>query len=113
MTDVDAIQSVTSGVSVTITSGTACTCTFSFTGHSTPPKTLTTYSQNTTSNAFFSKDFSAYVSNTIAGGGTVAAPAILTGFGPANILTLTMTQATTGAVGGIGLRAYLMIVFGF
>jgi hypothetical protein len=105
--------SQTSGVTTTITSGAACTCTFTFTGKSAPPKTITTYAQNTTSNNFVTKDITAYSTNTIAGGGTVATPSILTGFDASNVITLTMTQGGTGAVGGIGLRAYLMIIFGF
>ena len=113
MTGVDAIQSQTSGVTATVTSGAACTCTFTFTGKSAPPKTISTYAQNTSSNNFVSKDISAYSLNTIAGGGTVAAPAILTSFTTSNVITLTLTQGATGAVGGIGLRAYLMVVFGF
>jgi uncharacterized membrane protein YebE (DUF533 family) len=72
-----------------------------------------TYAQNTSSNNFFSKDITAYSTNTIAGGGTVASPAILSSFTSTNVLTLILTQGATGAVGGIGLRAYLMVVFGF
>ena len=51
----------------------------------------------------------------MAGGGTVATPDLVNGiFTVANILTLpTLTQGSTGAVGGAGLRAYLMVVFGF
>ena len=113
MTGVDAIQSMTSGVTATVTSGAACTCTFTFTGKTAPPKTVTTYAQNTSSNNFVTKDISAYSLNTIAGGGTVAAPAILTSFTSTNVVTLTLTQGATGAVGGIGLRAFLMVIFGF
>ena len=113
MTGADAIQSFTSGVTPTVTSGAACTCTFTFTGKSNPPKTVTTYAQNTSSNNFLSKDISAYASNAIVGGGTVASPAILTSFTTSNVMTLTLTQGATGAVGGVGLRAYLMVVFGF
>jgi hypothetical protein len=113
MTGVDAIQSMTSGVTATVTSGAACTCTFTFTGKSAPPKTVTTYAQNTSSNNFVTKDISAYSLNTIAGGGTVATPAILTSFTTTNVVTLTLTQGGTGAVGGIGLRAFLMVIFGF
>jgi uncharacterized membrane protein YebE (DUF533 family) len=104
---------MTSGVTATVTSGAACTCTFTFTGKSAPPKTVTTYAQNTSSNNFVTKDISAYSLNTIAGGGTVATPAILTSFTTTNVVTLTLTQGGTGAVGGIGLRAFLMVIFGF
>ena len=108
------LVSMTSGVTATITSAAACTCTFTFTGKSAPPKTITTYAQNTSSNNFLMKDITAYlVSETFAGGGTVAAPAILSSFTSANVFTVTLTQGTTGAVGGVGLRAFLMVVFGF
>lgn len=113
MTGFDAIHSETSGVAATITSGVACMCNFTFTGKTTPPKSITTYAQNTSSNNFVTKDISAYASNTVAGGGSVATPAILTTFTTSNILSLTLTQGATGAVGGIGLRAYLMVIFGF
>lgn len=113
MTGSDAIYSSTSGVTATVTSGAACTCTFTFTGKSAAPKTITTYAQNTSSNNFVTKDITAYSTNTTAGGGTVAAPAILTGFTSSNVITLTLTQGATGAVGGIGLRAFLMVIFGF
>ena len=115
MTGVDAIQSQTSGVTATVTSGAACTCTFTFSGKSAAPKTITTYAQNTSNNGFVIKDITTYTSaaGQIAGGGTVASPAILSGFTSANVLTLTLPQGTTGAVGGVGLRAYLMVIFGF
>lgn len=113
MTGVDAIQSTTSGVTATITNGNSCIVTFTFTGYSRPPKTVTTYAQNTSSNNFLVKDITAYSTNSISGGGTVASPAILTSFSSSNVMTLTLTQTATGAVGGVGLRAFLMVTFGF
>ena len=107
------IYSYTTGVSPTITSGSACTCTFTFPGHSTPPKSITTYGQVTSSNVFVIKDITTYSSNTMAAGGTAAAPALISGMTTTNVLTLTLTQAATGATGGVGLRAYLMVIFGF
>ena len=113
MTGADAIYSMTSGVTATVTSGTACTTTYAFTGYTRPPKTITTYAQNTSNGNFVIKDISGYSGNTMIGGGTIASPGILTGFSSSNVITLTLTQGATGAVGGVGLRAWLMVVFGF
>lgn len=114
LTAVDAIYSQTPGVTVTITDGVNSIATYSFTGKSTPPKSITTYGQIYSTNNFAIKDTTSLPNPIIAGGGTSTAPDIATGlFGASNIVTLQTRMSDTGASAGLGQRAWLVVIFGF
>jgi len=114
---VDAIFSQTSGVTAVVTDGPNCVATYTFTGKSNPPKSITTYGQVTDSsgkNIFVIKDTTSLPKAEILGGGTAASPDLANGiFSTANVLTLTTRMSDTGASATIGLRAWLVVVFGF
>jgi hypothetical protein len=113
-TPVDAIYSQTSGVTATVTDGANCIATYSFTGKSNPPKSITTYGQNFTTNVFATKDTTSLPTASVAGGGTAANPDIANGiFSASNIVTLQTRMSDTGAASTIGNRAWLVVVFGF
>ena len=110
---VDAIFSQTSGVTATVTDGANSIVTFTFTGKSNPPKSIIFYGQVTTTNIFSIKTPVGISTTTVVGGGTSAAPDILTSFTASNVVTITCTPAATGAVGQVGVRAFAMVEFGF
>jgi hypothetical protein len=112
----DNIYSQTPGVTATITDAANCIATYSFTGKSNPPKSITIYAQNYTTNDFTITDTTSLPSanRKIAGGGTSASPDIANGiFSASNIVTLQTRMSDTGASAGIGQRAHLVVVFGF
>jgi hypothetical protein len=111
---VDVIYSQTSGVTATVTDGTNCIVTYAFTGKSNPPKSITTYGQNFTTNTFIIKDTTSLPSALVAGGGTATAPDLANGiFNSSNIVTLQTRMSDTGASSGLGQRAWCVVVFGF
>lgn len=111
---VDAIYSQTSGVTATITDGTNCVVNYAFTGKSNPPKSILTYGQIFSSNNFAIKSPTGATTTVIAGGNTNLAPDIGNGiFSSANVITIQSRTADTGAVGAVGQRAFLTVVFGF
>ena len=114
----DAIFSQTSGVTATITDAANCVATYSFTGKTNPPKSVTMYGQNYTTNKFSVTSWPATAAPaanyTIAGGGTSLSPDLVNGiFSAANIVTMQTRMSDTGAASTIGNRAWLVIVFGF
>jgi hypothetical protein len=112
----DSVQAAytTSGVTATITDTAACSVTFTFTGYTKPPKSITTYGQNFGTNAFAIRDITSQTNASIIGTGTSALPGLVTGFTSSNIFTLpALTMANTGAAGASLQRAWLIIVFGF
>jgi hypothetical protein len=118
LTAVDAIYSQTSGVTTTITDGANCIATYSFTGKSNPPKSVTMYGQNYTANTFSVTSWpatgAAAANYKVAGGGTSALPDLVTGvFTSSNLVTMQTRMGDTGASSTIGNRAWLVIVFGF
>lgn len=99
---------------VTITSPGTCVATYEFTGKSNPPKSITLYGQVFSSNTFIIKDSSSLPTANVVGGGTNLLPDIANGiFNTGNVLTLQTRPADTGAVGAVGQRAWLVVVFGF
>lgn len=118
-TPVDAIFSQTAGVTATVTDGANCIATYTFTGKTTPPKSIIMYGQNFTANTFSivsgAGSYGAAAANVkIAGGGTSASPDLGNGiFSAANIVTLQTRMSDTGASSTIGNRAWLVIQFGF
>lgn len=113
-TPVDAIFSQTAGVTTTITDGANCIASYAFTGKSNPPKSITTYGQNFTTNVFAIKDTSSLPTASIVGGGTAASPDLGNGlFSAANIVSLQTRMSDTAAASTIGNRAWLLVVFGF
>jgi hypothetical protein len=80
-------------VSVNIVTPASCIATYTFTGHSTPPKSITFYGQNFTANTFAMSTLpgpnAALANINVAGGGTSASPALITGFSSANMSYLT------------------------
>ncbi len=114
----DVIYSSTAGVTATITDAANCIATYSFTGKTNPPKSVTMYGQNYTTNKFSVTSWPATAAPaanyTIAGGGTSLLPDLVAGlFSPANIITMQTRMSDTGAASTIGNRAWLVIVFGF
>ena len=115
---VDAIYSQSLGVTTIITDAANCVATYSFTGKTNPPKSVTMYGQNYTTNKFSVTSWPATAAPaanyTIAGGGTALSPDLAHGiFGPSNIVTMQTRMSDTGAASTIGNRAWLVIVFGF
>lgn len=102
----------TSGVSCTITNALTCAITLTFTGYTTPPKSLLYYSQSVTTNNFRIIPVPSAASYTIVGGGTASNPdlANLTSFSSTNVISLQPTYAATSAA---GTQPYLVIVIGF
>ena len=112
----DPIYSQTSGVTATVTDGPNCIVTFSFTGKSQPPKSIITYGQVFSSNQFIIRSpiGPASTTPTIVGGGTNTSPDIALGtFSNTNIVSLQLRPSDTGAVGAVGQRAWLVVIFGF
>jgi hypothetical protein len=110
----DAIYSFTSGVTPTITDGVNCFVSYSFTGKSNPPKSILTYGQIYTTNTFSIKTPVGATTAIVAGGGSSNSPNIINGiFSTSNTITLQHRPSDTGAVGGLGQRAFLIVVFGF
>jgi len=117
-TPVDAIFSQTAGVTAVVTDGANCIATYTFTGKSNPPKSITSYGQNFVANTFSITGMPgpnfASANIKIAGGGTSASPDLANGiFSASNIITLQTTMANTGASSTVGNRAWLVVVFGF
>jgi hypothetical protein len=110
---VDALYSQTSGVTATVTDAANCIATYTFTGKTNLPKSIATYAQVYSTNDFVVKDTTSLPSAKVAGGGTSAAPALISGFTSSNVVTLQTRMGDTGASAGVGQRAYLIIVFGF
>ena len=110
---VDALFSQTSGVTATVTDTANCIATYTFTGKSNPPKSITTYGQVYANNEFAIKDTTSFPQARVLGGGTAAAPDIRSIFTTANVLTLQTRMTDTGASAGLGQRAWLVVVFGF
>ena len=114
----DAIFSQSAGVTTTITDAANCVATYSFTGKTNPPKSVTMYGQNYTTNKFAVTSWPATAAPaanyTIAGGGTSLSPDLANGvFSAANIVTMQTRMSDTGAASTIGNRAWLIVVFGF
>lgn len=110
----DAIFSQTSGVTATIIDGPNCIVSYSFTGKTTPPKSITVYGQIFSTNNFRITAPYTATTTTIAGGGINTAPDIANGiFSAANTISIQSRPSDTGASGAIGQRAWLMVVFGF
>jgi hypothetical protein len=112
----DPIYSQTSGVTATVTDGPNCIVTFSFVGKSQPPKSIITYGQVFSSNQFIIRSpiGPSSTTPTIVGGGTNTAPNIALGvFDNTNIVSLQLRPSDTGAVGAVGQRAWLVVIFGF
>jgi hypothetical protein len=112
----DPIYSQTSGVTATVTDGPNCIVTFSFVGKSQPPKSIITYGQVFSSNQFIIRSpiGPSSTTPTIVGGGTNTAPDIALGtFANTNIVSLQLRPSDTGAVGAVGQRAWLVVIFGF
>jgi len=113
-TPVDAIFSQTSGVTAVVTDGANCIATYTFSGKSNPPKSITTYGQNFSTNIFNLKDTTSLPTATIVGGGTAASPDLANSiFSATNVLSLQTRMSDTGASSTIGNRAWLVVVFGF
>lgn len=113
-TPVDVLYSQTSGVTATVTDGANCIATYTFTGKSNPPKSITVYGQNFSTNVFNIKDTTSLPNAFVAGGGTSAAPDMANGlFTTSNVLTLQTRMSDTGASSTIGNRAWCVVVFGF
>lgn len=111
---VDAIYSQTSGVTATVTDGANSIVSYSFNGKSNPPKSILTYGQVFSSNTFLIKTPVAASTSTVVGGNVNTLPDIANGiFSTSNIITLQSRVADTGAVGAVGQRAFLVVVFGF
>ena len=109
----DPIYSTTPGVSVNISDAANSIVQFTFTGKSNPPKSITFYGQVVSSNRFVIKTPIGLSTSVVEGGGTVAAPDIITGFTTSNVVTLTCNSTNMGCVGAVGVRAFGMVVFGF
>ena len=110
----DVLYSSTAGVTATVTDTLNSIATYTFTGKSNPPKSITTYGQNYTLNIFNIKDTTSLPSPSIAGGGTSAAPDLANGlFSAANVLTLQTRMSDVGASSTIGNRSWCIVVFGF
>lgn len=110
----DSIYSSTSGVTATIVNGVNCIVNYSFNGRSTPPKSIMTYGQIYSTNTFSIKSPTGATTTVITGGGTSNSPNIANGiFNSSNILTIQHRPSDTGAVGALGQRAFLIVVFGF
>lgn len=110
------VISQTSGVTATITDAAACTVTFTFTGKSTPPKSITTYGQVYSGNTFSVRDVTSLVGASISGGGTADNPTLFSSFSSTNVLTLTLNATNTGAAGTgppTPKAPWLFVVFGF
>jgi hypothetical protein len=117
-TPLDTIFSKTSGVTVTVIDGANCIATYTFTGKFNPPKSITFYGQNFSTNKFSVSGLpgpnAAQANINLDGGGTPASPSIVNGvFTSANVLTLQTTMSFVGASSTLGNRAWLVIVFGF
>jgi len=117
-TPVDVLFSQTSGVTAAVTDAANCIATYTFTGKSNPPKSITFYGQNFGANTFAISTVpgpnAALANVKIAGGGTSASPDLANGiFSAANVVTLQTTMANVGASSTIGNRAWCIVVFGF
>jgi len=115
---VDAIFSQTSGVTATVIDAANCIATYSFTGKSNPPKSVTMYGQNYAANTFSVTSWpatgAAAANYKIAGGGTAASPDLANGiFTASNIVTMQTRMSDTGASSTVGNRAWAIMVFGF
>ncbi len=114
LTPVDAIVSQTSGVTATITDGANCVVSYSFTGKSNPPKSITVYGQIFNTNTFRITAPYTATTTTVLGGGVNTAPDLANGiFSAANTISIQSRPSDTGAVGAVGQRAWLVVEFGF
>jgi hypothetical protein len=113
-TPVDALYSQTAGVSAAVTDGANSIASYTFTGKSNPPKSITTYGQNFSTNVFTIKDTSSLPTANVAGGGTAAVPDIANGlFTASNVMSMQTRMSDTGSASTLGNRAWLVVVFGF
>jgi len=113
---VDAIYSSTPGVSATIIDGPNCIVSYSFTGKTSPPRSIMTYGQVFSTNEFNIRDTTSLPAANvrITGGGTSAAPNLVNNlFGAGNNIILQTRMGDTGSSAGLGQRAFMMVVFGF
>ena len=111
---VDAIYSSSANVTVTITDTANCIATYGFIGKSNLPKSIMTYAQVYASNTFVAKDTTSLPTASVVGGGTSAAPSLISGtFTASNLVSLQTRMSDTGASASIGQRAYLIVIFGF
>jgi hypothetical protein len=113
-----AVVSHTAGVSVTITDTANCIAQYTFTGYTTPPKSIMLFGQIYNSNNFTimngSSSYSAPSANIyLAGGGTSGAPSFINNFSSTNVVTLQTRMSDVGASASIGQKPYLVVVFGF
>jgi len=111
----DAVFSTTPGVTAVVVDGINCIATYTFSGKSTPPTSITLYGQNYSANTFNIKDTTSLPSALVVGGGTANNPSIIASFSATNAVTLQTRMGDVGASspGGIGIRPWLIIVFGF
>ena len=111
---VDALYSSSSGVTPTITDAANCIATYSFSGKSNLPKSMTIYGQVYSTNSFQIKTTTSLPSASVVGGGTSATPDLISGaFSASNLVTLQTRMSDVGASAGLGQRAWLIVVFGF
>jgi len=111
---VDALYSATSGVTPAITDAANCIATYSFSGKSNLPKSMTIYGQVYSTNSFQIKTTTSLAKAEVAGGGTAATPDLVSGvFSASNLVTLQTRMSDVGASAGLGQRAWLIVVFGF
>ncbi len=117
-TPADVLFSKTPGVTVDVVDGPNCIATYTFIGKSNPPKSITFYGQNFSTNKFSVSGLpgpnAAQANINLDGGGTPTSPNIVNGiFNSSNVLTLQTTMSFVGASSTLGNRAWLVIVFGF
>ncbi len=87
---------------------------YSFTGKSNPPKSITCYGQVFSSNNFRITAPYTQTTTVIAGGNTNLAPDLGNGiFSASNVISIQSRPSDTGAAGAVGQRAWLVVVFGF
>lgn len=111
----DNIYSETPGVTATIIDGPNCVVQYSFTGKSSPPRSVFVYGQAYATNEFLMVDITSIPNSPrTAGGGTAASPDIANGiFTPANTIRLQTRMSDVNASAGLGQRAHCIIIFGF
>jgi hypothetical protein len=110
----DNIYSTTTGVTAVISNGPACEVSYYFT-RNTLPKSIITYGQIFSSNDFVIRAPVDTISSTkVNGGGTNTNPDIIHNtFTTSNIIKITHSTLATGAIGEVGSRAFLVVIFNF
>ena len=110
----DPIQSFTSGVTPTVIDAPNCIVRYVFSGKTNPPKTITTFGQQYSTNNWSMRTPVNATNTTVLGGGTSDAPEIALGmFGTNNPLSVQHRPGDTASSGALGKRAWLVVVFGF